>query len=455
MNIKKITVAALAATTTATLTAAVPEVSGATMVQDRSRLVTITYTLADAPAVVTVDVQTNYTENGATKWASIGGAAVANAQGDVWKQVATGNHTITWRPDLSWPDHKIADGGARAVVTAWALDNTPDYMVVDISAGAQPNTQTYYPSADSVPGGVTNSLYKTTALLMRKIMAKDVTWTMGSTTLETTRWVQEATHQVTLTNNYYIGVYEVTQSQWSQVATNSSVKANFTTEQYMRPMEKVCYNEIRNNFNITGQNANYNWPRDPNPSSFLGLLRSKTGIDFDLPSEAQWEFASRSGNGAGYWNDGSPILNTHPDANLNRLGRYINNPSTNSSTSPAATIAPSAGATAIVGSYAPSSWGLYDMHGNVWEWCLDWYQENIATAKDAFGNDYGGRVNIDPSNPANCLSGESAPDARVIRGGCWIGQAGDCRSAFRGNYGPWNRGYGNVGFRVACTAGLQ
>ena len=111
--------------------------------------------------------------------------------------------------------------------------------------------------------------------------------------------------------------------------------------------------------------------------------------------------------------------------------------------------------TAIVGSYAPNAWGLYDMHGNVWEWCLDWYQENIATAKDASDELYGGRVNIDPSNPANYLSGASASGAnRVSRGGSWIYAAGYCRPAFRGIYAPTARNSFN-GFRLLCSAGLQ
>ena len=448
MSITKLTATTFAVAANAALTAAVPEISNVTMAQDTTRLVTITYTLADAPAVVTVDVQTN-NANGA--WASIGGEAVWNATGDVWKKVETGSHTITWRPDHSWPDHKIADGGARAVVTAWALDNTPDYMVVDLAAAAQPGTQTYYPAADFVPGGVTNSLYKTTTLLMRKIMAKDVIWTMGSTTLENQnrQAAHEATHQVKLANNYYIGVYEITQSQWSQVATNNTTAvANFTTERFMRPMEKVCYNEIRNAANTTTANASYNWPNAPNPSSFLGLLRSKTGIDFDLPSEAQWEFAARAGNGVGYWNDGTPILNANPDANLNLLGRYERNGgkvlSGTSYVDPAANCGVTNG-TAIVGSYLPNAWGIYDMHGNVWEWCLDWYEDNI--------NAHGGAVNIDPSAPAKTLSGASGAD-RVVRGGGWINTAGYCRPAFRGGNTPTSRGNFN-GFRVVCTAGLQ
>ena len=442
------------------LASATPEVSNVTMTQSAgSRLVTITYELTE-DAVVTLDVRTNATPNAATGWASIGGKAVCNAQGAVWRKVTSadadgsGNYTITWRPDNSWTDEfgngfKIADGCAKAVVTAYALDNTPDYMVVDITSGAQPNTQRYYPSVDFLPGGASNGLYKTTTFLMRKIMAKDVTWTMGSTTLEDQerKADREGTHQVLLTNNYYIGVYEVTQSQWSQVATNSSVAANFTTERFMRPMEKVSYNEIRNAANET-ENAAYNWPNDPNPSSFLGLLRAKTGLDFDLPSEAQWEFAARAGNGVGYWNDGSPILNANPDANLNLLGRYLNNPASNSIISPARTIAPADGGTAIVGSYVPNAWGLYDMHGNVWEWCLDWYEANIA--------DYNGWVNIDPSNSANYLSGTSVPSnaGRVKRGGCWRLAAGNCRPAFRDGEPPKTSNH-NIGFRILCSAGLR
>ena len=453
------------------LHAAVSQISAVDMAQSSSsRLVTITYTLADAPAVVTVDVQTNANTSAAANdpgWASIGGAAVWNAQGDVWRKVGndlaegqTFSGTITWRPDHSWPDHKIADGGARAVVTAWALDNTPDYMAVDVSAAAQPDTQTYYPAADFVPGGVTNSIYKTTKLLMRKIMAKDVEWTMGSTALETQsrQAAREATHQVKLANNYYIGVYAITQSQWSQVATNSSATANFTAEGFMRPMEKVSYNEIRNTHSTSASASSVaagTLTADPSSDSFLGLLRSKTGVDFDLPSEAQWEFAARAGNGVGYWGDGTAILNKNPDANLSLLGRYKNNPTSNSSESPAATIAPSEGGTAIVGTYDPNAWCIYDMQGNVWEWCLDWYQEKLDQMKDANGVDYGGRVNIDPSNPANYLSGESTSSSatRVVRGGSWGGAAGACRPAYR-SYTPASR-RDNSGFRVLCSAGLR
>ena len=447
MNINNITVAALAAMATATLTAAVPEVSNATMTQAADRLVTITYTLADAPAVITLDIQTNNTQGA---WVSIGGANIQNLTGDVWKKVETGNHTIQWRPDLSWPDHKIADGGARAVVTAWALDNTPDYMVVDISAAAQPNTQKYYTSVDFLPGGLLgNDDYRTTKLVMRKIMAKDVTWTMGSTALETLNRnaTREATHQVTLDNNYYIGVFEVTQDQWALIQTDRPTPAYYNNASYrsMRPVEQVSYNEIRNAANSATANTAYDWPNDPNPGSFLGLLRTKTGIDFDLPSEAQWEFAARAGNGSTKWGNGSGIVNTDTDGNLNSLGRYQRNGGKPGSSDPAASVNAD-NATAIVGSYSPNDWGLYDMHGNVWEWCLDWREDDITS--------FNGRVNIDSADPSKTLSGASG-SGRVGRGGAWNAGAGYCRPAYRDADDPSSQRLKIYGFRVLCTAGLQ
>lgn len=219
MNCKS-TLATMAAGIAISLYAAVPtpEVSKVNMWQNDEGVATITYNLAAASAVVTLDIQTNAT-GGA--WASIGGEAISGAQGDVWKKIEVGSGAfsgmIKWNATTCWADSRIPASGIRAVVTAWALDNTPDYMTVDVSAAAQPGTQRYYPAADFVPGGVTNDLYKTSTLLLRKIMAKDVKWTMGSTTLESQlrQAAREETHLVTLTNNYYIGVYEVTQSQWS------------------------------------------------------------------------------------------------------------------------------------------------------------------------------------------------------------------------------------------------
>lgn len=183
-------------------------------------------------------------------------------------------------------------------------------MVVDISDTSSPNSQKYYPDVSFLPGGIlSNHDFRTTKIVMRKIMAKDVVWTMGSTTFETQRLsAREATHPVLLENNYYIGVFEVTQLQWGLVQTGRVVPSYYKNQEdrAMRPVESVCYNEIRTGAaNVTTGNPAYDWPADPNPASFLGLLRKKTGIDFDLPSETQWEFAARAGNGATKWGNGA------------------------------------------------------------------------------------------------------------------------------------------------------
>lgn len=419
----------------------VPQVSDVSMSQNAKGEAIIGYSLSAANAVITLDIQTNVT-GGA--WESIGGEAVSGARGDVWKAVETGSRSIKWDATTCWADHQIPASGIRAVVTAWALDNTPDYMVVDISDGAQQNTQTYYPSVDFLPGGIlSNEYYRTTKLVMRKIMAKNVEWTMGSTALEAERGSNEATHQVALTNNYYIGVFEVTQSQWALIQSSRPKPSWFKNPDYwsMRPVECVSYNEIRNSANGTA-NAAYNWPADPNPSSFLGKLKTKTGIYFDLPSEAQWEFAARAGNGDMKWGDGSAIKNSGDDANLKRLARHYKNVATKSPGEQS----DAQSATAIVGSYEPNDWGLYDTAGNVLEWCLDWYEAGITA--------HGGKVNIDPETPANNLSG-TAGSNRVVRGGAYDKWPSYCRPARRDSFSPSAQNLANVGFRLVCTAGLQ
>ncbi len=462
MNPQKTITAMLAAgaATFAFADAAIPpSVSDVTMAQGNDRRVTITYALAHGPAVVTLDIQTNATPNAAASdpgWTSIGGEAVWNAMGDVWKKVSgDAVHTITWRPDQSWPDHRIVDNRARAVVTAWALDNTPDYMVVDLDVDSEVR---FYPSAEFLPragfaqqgSAVTNNPeYKTSKLLMRKIEAEGIEWTMGSADGEKGRTAaSEAPHLVTLTNNYYIGVFEITKGQFRRIATNSNaIVSSWSANDLVYPMDTVCYNELRTTHGHSGNTsgsvtvtagAGGTWPGAPSDDSFLGLLRLKSGLPFDLPSEAQWEFACRAGHYSGYWNDGSEIKGGNNDANLTPLASYFY----------------TGNAKAPVGSFKPSSNGLYDMHGNVWEICLDWYEDNIATATDTAGKTYGGRVNIDPDAPSYPLSHSAAGSMRVRRGGAYASYASDNRSAKRAGRAPQTR-TGYEGFRVVCAVGIE
>lgn len=434
----------------------VPIVSDVTMTQPSgSHLVTITYRLKNEPAVVTLDVQTNRTDAATANesdWISIGGEAVCNAQGAVWRKVTRSDgvsvsgadgvyqYSITWRPDHSWPGHRIENNRARAVVTAWSTNNTPDYMVVDVADNAVANSQKYYPSAEFLPGGLLkNDEYRTTKLVMRKIMAKDVEWTMGSTPSEELRNSdRERTHLVKLTNNYYMGVFPVTQTQWNLFyGRRYGCKFNNVDSFSMRPVEWVCFNQIRMNKMTEAAAAaeSEEWPGKPFWMSFLGLLRSKTGLDFDLPSEAQWEFAARAGNGDTKWGDGSAMLNQNSDCNLSNIGRYASNGGFINGVQ-ASYDCGSTNGTAIVGSYRPNDWGLYDMSGNVFEICLDWYADDISSLT--------GRVN----------NVQGASTERVSRGGAWQTGATYCRPASRNSVLP-TKLLDNHGFRVMCRAGLD
>ncbi|MDD4622813.1 MAG: formylglycine-generating enzyme family protein, partial [Kiritimatiellae bacterium] len=262
-------------------------------------------------------------------------------------------------------------------------------------------------------------------------------FTMGSPVNETGRTAaREAQVQAVLTKGYYAGVYEVTQGQWYQVMgdTAQAWPSKWSNNDYKltRPVEQVSYYDIRENINNT-DDAAVGWPANDavTAGSFMGRLRSKTGLaGFDLPTEAQWEYACRAGT-TDALNDGTVnITNSNSDARLDLLGRYqYNGGKINGTTDPLPDCT-TANATAAVGTYAPNAWGLYDMHGNVWEWCLDWFADAMEGGEDPDGADSG--------------------SGRVRRGGSWNGTASACRSAYRDGYDPSSRSR-NFGFRLFRT----
>lgn len=274
-------------------TAEVPQVSDVTMSQDAStRLVTVSYKV-DMPAIVTFSVETNTQAGGTGEWVSIGDRNVreVSGEGNVLVRDSSVTHTLYWQPMHSWPGQKVASGSCRAVVTAWATNTPPDYVAVDL---VKEDHVFFYASADAVPGGVTNNAYKTDMLLLRKIPASSVRWRMGSPSKELgseNYRDREVLHYVTLTEDYFMGVYPLTQRQYYHIKGSNPSAFQSGDEAPMRPVSRMSYDLLRG----TG----YVWPGDKHKvsdNSFLDLLREHAGVDtFDLPTDAQWEFACRAG----------------------------------------------------------------------------------------------------------------------------------------------------------------
>ena len=193
-------------------------------------------------------------------------------------------------------------------------------------------------------------------------------------------------HTVTVTG-FYIGKYEVTQKQWKEImgSNPSSFKDCDNC-----PVESVSWNDVQN---------------------FLKKLNEKTGGNYRLPTEAEWEYAARGGNKTnGYKYSGSNSVDD--------VAWYTSN---------------SGSKTHTVGTKQANELGIYDMSGNVWEWCGDWYD------KDYYKN-----------SPENNPKGASSGLNRVLRGGSWAVDAGGCRSANRLRINPGSTAL-DVGFRICLS----
>ena len=301
--------------------------------------------------------------------------------------LALGKHRIWWNAGLA---------GLREA--AEAIDVRVSYvssafLCIDLSEG--PNAVTYptfyLPKVPSEGESWTDE-YKTTKLVLRYIPAGSFIMGGGSS---------DESRRVTLTKPFYMGVFEVTQKQWELVMGSwpgsSPSSSCGCGDAY--PAYYVPYNDIR------GSSLGAQWPASSavDASSFLGRLRAKTGLEFDLPTEALWEYACRAGTTTTYyWGD------TMDGA----YAWYAEN---------------SGRKTHPVGTKKPNAWGLYDMSGNVWEWCRDRYG-TLAYGTDPVG---------------------SASDSyRVERGGCWGSRADYCASSYR-DFGAPSGIFGiNGGFRL-------
>jgi formylglycine-generating enzyme required for sulfatase activity len=195
-------------------------------------------------------------------------------------------------------------------------------------------------------------------------------------------------HRVRITKPFYLGKYEVTQAQWKAVMGDNP---SYFKGDLQRPVEQVSWEDA---------------------VRFCSRLGQKDGKTYRLPTEAEWEYAARAGS-ATKWCFGDS------ESELGDYAWYERNSS--STTHP-------------VGGKKPNAWGLCDMHGNVWEWCADWYESDYYR-----------------SSPPDDPNGPSSGASRVLRGGSWCYLfAGYPRSARRGGLHPGLR-IRNVGFRAART----
>ena len=289
----------------------------------------------------------------------------------------------------------------------------PMYLVIDVSRGSDADT---YPTIYMTNNYKLTEEDKTQRIVLRYIPAGE--FTMGSPTSEVGSSLlrlhpDEQQHKVRLTKGFYIGIYEVTQGQYSNV-TGIAYRKRIATNAPNAAIASVTWNAARGGV----------WPGGlPDRNSFVGKLRTRTGLPVDLPTEAQWEYACRAGSTNAFNN------------NMELVSAWVSPCEYSASTDVRLTKEVGVGnrlvLVGIVGMYQPNAWGLYDMHGNVIEWCLDWY----------------GRYHGDETDPVGAPQGTE----RVVRGGgsIFLSCPIRCRSAARENLEPsWNEG---TGLRLCVT----
>lgn len=303
-------------------------------------------------------------------------AAANSISGDTGTDAGT--HHVVWDLNAQGMVFKSDD----VVFTVAYVEKPKPYCVIDLSGGTNAVSYPVTYLAEPPSGGFNVDEYKTTKLVLKLI--------------EAGTFMMCGTYETTLTKPFYCGIFEVTQKQY-ELVTGSNKSRDKGDK---RPVENVAWTTIR---------GSCNWPSstDVDSNSFMGRLRARTGLDFDLPTEAQWEYACRAGTTSDYNNGTNYGGNYRNDPNLNLLGRYYYNRSDGKGGY--------TDAHTTVGSYQPNAWGLYDMHGNVREWCLNWWPCNL-------------------SNPQTDPQGSSSGLYRMTRGGCHSTSADYNTSYYRGGY---------------------
>lgn len=302
------------------------------------------------------------------------------------RALTAGMHKFAWDMNAEGLTFKSTD----VVFTVSCETTLATYCIIDLSAGANSTSYPVTYLASPPNGGFNVDEYKTTKVVLRRLEAG--TFIMGDDQ-------DDESHRVTLTKSFFCGLFEVTQKQYELVTGSNPCLSTPYGKGNTYPVHYVSYNMIR------GTSNGAKWPSSSavDISSFMGKLRARTGLDFDLPTEAQWEYACRAGTTTTYYWGNSM------DGNY---AWYTSNSSNEAHP---------------VGTKTPNAWGLYDMSGNVLEWCLDWY------GALAYGTD-----------PKGSASGWG----RVKRSGSLAGRAFACTSSYRDNYNVPTNENGANGFRL-------
>ena len=447
--------------------AAKPSITVSSFSQDPvTRTFTVNYTLSGEPAVVTMGAETNGVALPETAFAAV--------TGDANRLMQPGSgRTLKWCPPAELGFGPFDAGEVKIALKAWPTNSPPDYMVIDLAFHDDASRIRYYTCKENLPCDPSDACYKTDYLVMRRIPAAGTTWRMGSPSTEPNRRLlagaadnEEDTHYVKLTNDYYLAIYPTTTYQnflltditsssanyyWWQRDSENTARVEHGYDWPIGHVQQVFWRGYFHTDSCTVSNTVFKfWPRDGHAiddwvagglkcpqcgkgysNSNVGnqlrfyTMRKKYGLMFDFPTEAQWDFACRGGAGG----EGPLYKVGDRTPEIDEIAWYVGN-SSNVVYDAKLKQNVSYATPHPVGLKMPNNYGLYDMIGNISEWCIDW-RWRPANSSNVIIND-GLQKHMWHDIDKN------STQERLVRGANFSCPLGFCRAAFRAYTGPSN-----------------